>query len=181
MSELINTISSFELSVLDFISEYLSNSFLDTFMPLISAVCNHGEIWILFAIIMLCFDKTRKAGFTVIVSLILGYLVGNMALKPLIARIRPYELTGYQLIIPSPDDYSFPSGHTLASFESAFAIYFNDKKYGNYALVLASAIAFSRLYLYVHYPTDVIGGIILGLLIAVVSKSITNRVNFSTR
>ena len=175
MTELIKTISSFELKVLDFVSNYFSNPVFDAFMPIISATCNHGEIWIVLALTMLFFKKTRKAGFAVIISLIIGYLVGNMTLKPLIARVRPFELSAIELIINPPTDFSFPSGHTLASFESAFAINFYNKKFGKYAFILASVIAFSRLYLYVHYPTDIVFGIILGFLIAVISKKITEK------
>lgn len=181
MIELLNKISGFELLVLDFISENLTNPILDMLMSFASALCNHGEIWIAVALFMLCFRKTRKAGLAVILSLILGYFIGNLTLKPMIARIRPYELSAYQLIISKPSDFSFPSGHALASFESAFAIYLNNKKFGIYALILASVISFSRLYLYVHYPTDIIAGIVLGILIAVVSNKLTNKYIFFSK
>lgn len=176
MSEFINNLTNFELSILDFISVNLTNPVLDFLMPIISAVCNHGEIWIVCSVILMCFSKTRKAGVSVAVALILGFLIGNMTIKPLVARIRPYELTQVSLLISQPKDYSFPSGHTLASFESAFAIFFNNRKLGIVALIVASVIAFSRLYLYVHFPTDIIAGVILGFVIAVVSKKLSDKI-----
>ena len=94
-------------------------------------------------------------------------LTGNMILKPLVARMRPFTVnTAIELLIPPPTDFSFPSGHTYASFASATAICRNNRKIGVPALILASLIAFSRLYLYVHYPSDVLGGAVVGLAAA---------------
>ena len=101
------------------------------------------------------------------VALILGFIIGNIVLKNVIGRIRPYDVnTDFALLIHTLKDYSFPSGHTLCSFEGAVCIFTHNKKWGVSALFLASLIAFSRLYLYVHYPTDVLAGIILGTLFA---------------
>ena len=93
-------------------------------------------------------------------------LLCNLILKPLVARIRPYDVnTAVQLLVSKPVDYSFPSGHTAASFASVVALFMaGERKLWKPALVLAVLIAFSRLYLYVHYPTDVLGGLILGLI-----------------
>lgn len=95
-----------------------------------------------------------------------GALLCNVILKPLVARIRPYDVnTAVQLLVSKPVDYSFPTGHTAASFASVVALFMaGERKLWKTALVLAVLIAFSRLYLYVHYPTDVLGGLILGLI-----------------
>ena len=110
--------------------------------------------------------KTRKVGILVSVALLLDVLTCNVILKPLIARTRPYDVnTAVELLIRAPRDYSFPSGHTAASFAAAAALWFADKKkLAIPALVLAVLIAFSRMYFYVHYPTDVLGGAILGMV-----------------
>ena len=104
-------------------------------------------------------------------ALLCGLIFGNLLLKPLIARVRPYDLReGIELLISKPSDYSFPSGHTLASFEAAVVLMVRERKrFGWAALVLAVLIAFSRLYLYVHYPSDVLGGILLGTAFALFS------------
>lgn len=110
--------------------------------------------------------KTRKVGILVSVALLLDVLTCNVILKPLIARTRPYDVNkAVELLIRAPRDYSFPSGHTAASFAAAAALWFADKKkLAIPALVLAVLIAFSRMYFYVHYPTDVLGGAILGMV-----------------
>ena len=107
-------------------------------------------------------------GFCVLLSLAGGLLIGNIFLKNLVARDRPCWIDPtIQLLVASPKDFSFPSGHTCASFASAFAIYkckeVFPKKWRTAAMVLATLIALSRLYVGVHYPTDVLGGLIVGL------------------
>jgi len=106
-------------------------------------------------------------------------IIGNITLKPLIARIRPYEFThGINLLIPKPNDFSFPSGHSFASFSAATSIFCFHKKEGIASYVLAFLIAFSRLYLYVHFPSDVIAGIVLGAVIGIFSAKIVSKVKF---
>ena len=102
-------------------------------------------------------------------ALLLGVVICNIIMKPAFARIRPYDYQlehfgkTIQLLVSTPHDFSFPSGHTIASFEAATAIAIHNKKWGVAALVLACLIAFSRLYLYVHYPTDVLASVVLGI------------------
>lgn len=159
-----------EIKILDFIRNNLSSPIMDGIMKFITFFGDKGWFWIVLGIALLWFRKTRKMGLTVCIALIFSLLLCNLTLKPLIARIRPYDIKkGIQLIIDAPHDYSFPSGHTSASFASAFAVFFNNKKWGSIALVFAALIAFSRLYLYVHFPTDVLGGLILGFVCAVLA------------
>ena len=168
-------LNNFELGILDFIRENIACSFLDKVMPIITSLADAGIFWIIVAVLMLCFKKTRKAGLTVGIALIFGLAIGNGMLKPIIGRIRPYDLKGgVDLLIDKLHDGSFPSGHTLASFEAAGALMLRDKRFGIPALILAVVIAFSRLYLYVHYPTDVIAGIVLGLLFAFLAYLLVN-------
>lgn len=105
--------------------------------------------------------------------LILGLIFGNLLIKNIVARPRPFTLRGTDIIIKAPRDYSFPSGHTLASVISAYILWHNNRKAGIAAAVTAALIAFSRIYLYVHYPTDIIGGTLLGLLIGFVTVKIS--------
>ena len=160
---------SFDLPILDWLRANLSCGFLDKVMPLITALGDDGIFWIAVALLLLAFNKTRRTGLAVAFSLLMGLLVCNIIMKPAFARIRPYD---YQLehfgqtiplLVERQHDFSFPSGHTIASFEAATALLLCNKKLGIPAVVLAVLIAFSRLYLYVHYPTDVLTAIVLGI------------------
>lgn len=153
--------------ILDFIKEYLKNPVFDFLMPKITALGNSGFIWIVAAIVLLAVPKYRKGGVALSVGLIAGLLIGNITLKPLVARTRPFDLVeGIELLISAPTDFSFPSGHTLSSFIAAAILTMIDKRFGYIAIPLAILIAFSRMYLYVHYPSDILGGILLAAMIS---------------
>ena len=158
----------FDLPVLDWIAAYLWCPFLDAVMPVITVLGDAGIFWIAIAVVLLFFSKTRKIGLGMGAALILGLLICNCMLKPLTARIRPYDYqlehfgVTIKLLIEAQHDFSFPSGHTIASFEAATVLMIHNKKAGIASMLLACLIAFSRLYLYVHYPTDVIASVILG-------------------
>lgn len=161
---------SFDLPILDWIQAHLQSPVMDVTMPFITKFGDGGIFWIAVAVLMLCFPKTRKYGWSMGVALILGVLVCNVTLKPLIARIRPYDLHAQlygdviTLLVKTPHDWSFPSGHTIACFEACTALMIRDKRFGVPATILAFLVAFSRLYLYVHYPTDVIFSFFAGIL-----------------
>ena len=111
------------------------------------------------------------------VTLLLGFLIGNVGLKNIIARVRPYDVaTDVTLLVERLHDFAFPSGHTLASFGAATALTLTHRRWGAAALVLAAAIGFSRLYLFVHYPTDVVAGALLGVALAFAARYMVNRV-----
>lgn len=173
-------LNQFEAGILQGIHNIFGCSFLDSTLSFITKFADHGIGWIIVAVVLLCFKRTRKTGLMVGLALIFGLIVGNITLKPLIARIRPYDLAGMEaikdaLLVPPLSDFSFPSGHTLASFEGASVLMIRDKKLGIPALILAIIIAFSRLYLFVHYPTDVLTGLILGTLFGILSVLIVNK------
>jgi undecaprenyl-diphosphatase len=167
---------NFDLPILDWIAEKLSCGFLDFLMPAVTVLGNGGMFWIALAVALILIPKTRRVGISMGAALLIGLVVCNLTLKPLLARMRPYDyqLTHFgrtiSLLIAAPHDYSFPSGHTLASFEGAIVLFLYHKKWGLPALLLASLIAFSRLYLYVHYPTDVLASLALALGIALLAK-----------
>lgn len=154
-----------ELSILDWI-QTLHTPFLDKIMVFITRLGDAGIIWIMLSIVLLLIPKTRKSGAVMVVALVVDVLLCNIVLKNLVARTRPYDVnTGVHLLVAKLHDYSFPSGHTAASFTSVTALYLaGEKKLWKFALVLACLIAISRLYLYVHYPTDVLGGILFGVI-----------------
>ncbi len=153
-----------DFSILDFIAEHLRCGFLDRLMPALSKLADGGLIPILLALVLLAIPKTRRVGLAMGISFLLGLLFGNLILKNLVARPRPYQLNpSAVLLIPALSDYSFPSGHTLVVFETAVVLLKKGRgAAGVFALVMAVGIAFSRLYLYVHYPSDVLAGVLMG-------------------
>ena len=173
---LFNCAISFDLPILDWIQANLQSGFMDTFMPFITKFGDHGTFWMIVAALLFLFPKTRKTGLGMAIAMMIGLLVCNVTLKPLVGRIRPYDLQlqefgiTIQLLGERMHDFSFPSGHTIASFEAAVVMLKNSKKLGIPAMILAILISFSRLYLYVHYPTDVLASVILGTLFAFIGN-----------
>ncbi len=155
-------------NILLFIQENLRSDILTPVWKFITSLGDMGWFWILLSILLLIPKKTRKIGMTALLSLIIGTLITNVVLKNAIARVRPYEvIEGLELLVRKQADFSFPSGHSCASFAVAMVIYkMEPKVWGIMAVILATLIAFSRLYVGVHYPTDVIAGIIIGVFSA---------------
>ena len=156
---------SFEFAVLDWIQANLRSPIMDLLMTAITTLGNHGLVWLILAGILLLTPKHRKAGVAVLAGLALEVVCCNLVLKPLVGRIRPCDVNpAVQLLVARPDDFSFPSGHTGASFAAVSALYFSRSRLWMPSLILAVLIAFSRLYLYVHYPTDILAGALLGIM-----------------
>lgn len=165
-----------DFAILDFISSFRSE-FFDGIMLAVTALGDKGVLWILLTLAMLCIPQTRKLGVCMALSLLINFILVNLTVKPLVGRIRPFDLkSDIELLLEAPADYSFPSGHTSASFAVAVAVLFFNKKWGMSLIVLSSVIAFSRLYLYVHFPTDIIGGIIFGVVSAFCSHFICRKI-----
>lgn len=171
--------NEFEITILDFIQEHLRFGFLDKMMVLLTRLADDGIIWIVLAIALICFKQTRKMGITLGLALLLGLLVGNLGLKNLFARPRPYTVNDSivpNMLVDRLSDFSFPSGHTRCCFEAGMAMFLCDKRFGKVAFVLGGFIGFSRLYLYMHYPTDVLAGAVLGLINGFVAFIIIDKI-----
>ncbi len=146
-------------------------------MQTASFVGDKGMVWIALALVLLAIPKTRKLGAAVAVSLVIEALICNVIIKPYVARIRPFDVnTTVQLLVSRPTDYSFPSGHTGASFAATAALFAQKNRLWIPSLVLSVLISFSRLYLYVHYPTDVIAGVFLGTMMGLLGSAAVNFV-----
>lgn len=165
--------------ILLFIQEHLRNAVCDVLFKGITHLGDSGIFWILLTIVLLCFKQTRRAGIYSACALTASLIVNNLILKNLVGRIRPYEVVeGLQCIVAPAWDASFPSGHTGASFASAVSICRQiPKKFAVFFIVLASLIAFSRLYVGIHYPTDVLGGLVTGIGIGLLVNVIGDKVN----
>lgn len=168
--------ANIELEILNFIRDNLSNPILDAVMPVITYLGSGGAVWIVLTVIMLISGKNRKIGAAMTVALILSLIVCNGILKPLASRIRPYELVSAQLLIAPPMGASFPSGHASAAFAAAITLVLSRHRLASAAVIMAVLIAFSRMYLYVHYLSDVLAGAGLGTLLAVAACKITDKV-----
>ena len=183
LQTMLNSVAvSFDLPILDWIQETMQCTFLDKTMPVVTLFGDGGVFWIGIAVLLLFFAKYRKTGFSMGMALVLGLVVCNITLKPLVARIRPYDFQLQEfgreitLLISAQHDFSFPSGHTIASFEACTVLLLHDKRMGIPATVLAILIAFSRLYLYVHYPTDVLVSLVLGIAFGLLGSFLVNLI-----
>ena len=151
-----------EGQLLLWIREVFASPVMDKIMIFISSLANKGMLWIGIGVVLL-------------LSLAFNMVICNLLLKPLVARTRPYDLLGYEILVRRLGDYSFPSGHTSASFAAATAIYAIDRRWGAAAYVLAALIGFSRLYLGVHFPTDVLAGAVVGILAAKAAQCLLEK------
>ncbi len=147
-------------------------------MPFFTALGDVGLVWIVLIVTLLLIPLKRWHGLKVLLAFLFSAFIGNILLKPIVARLRPFELnTVISLIIDKPSGYSFPSGHTITAFAAATAMFIGDKRFGSLALVLAFLISFSRLYLYVHFPSDVIAGAVLGIVSGVIACIVVDIFN----
>lgn len=169
-------IQNFDFSILNWIQEFVRNDALDRIVPYVTSLGNAGILWIVLALTCLAVRRWRRCGITMAAALIAGLLVGNLLLKLLIARERPCWISPPEvMLIPIPRDYSFPSCHTLSSFGASVTLLHYSKRAGIPAVIAAGIIALTRLYLYVHFPTDVLVGMLLGTGIAAAACILTDR------
>ena len=180
-----DTILQFDYSVIFWIQAHMVNPFLTPFMYGISKISSSGAIWIILGLILLGMKKYRLIGLTIMISLFLVLIVGDLSLKHLVGRLRPFvDFPNVRLVAtpPAATSYSFPSGHAFSSFAAAIAIYIGfshidtrKRILGVIAIIIATMIAFSRVYLFVHYPTDVLAGWIIAVLMMFCSAWLINK------
>ena len=181
----VEIITNIDFSILDFIQENIRNAFLDPVMAVLGYLGEAGAVWIILAIVLIFFRKTRPAGVCMLAAMALGYLIGDIGIKHLVARPRPFLVnTDVDLYINAPTSHSFPSGHSTASFAAVTSLFgmLKEKRWIAYsALGLAILIVFSRLYNYVHYPSDVLCGMILGIICGTIMILIFKKTKLDKR
>ena len=159
-----------------FMQDHLHNHFTETIMPLITHLGTGGVIWIISSLLLMIKRKTRPVGVLMLLSLGIAAVVGNLMLKPMFSRVRPYLAhDDLILLIGAPMGTSFPSGHSISSFATATALFMKKRVLGVIALVIAFMIAFSRVFLFVHYFTDVLVGSLLGVVTAILVVKLLDK------
>lgn len=168
---------TFDFEILFFIKNHLRNGFFDAIVPFYTNLGNDGLIWIALGVVLLIPKKTRKCGVMVLATLLVMLVVNNIILKNLIARERPCA-TYPELVelVKVPTSYSFPSGHTVSAIAVSFTILSQHKKFGIVTIILALLMGLSRLYVGVHFPTDVYGGIIVGFAISLIVCTLEKKI-----
>lgn len=175
-------IQQFDFAILDWIQANLRCDFLDFLMPIITLYAEHGILLIGIGVVLLFIHSHRVSGAAVLAGLTSGLLIGNLCMKNTVARPRPCWInTDVSMLVAIPTDYSFPSGHTLHSFIAATVLLYYDRRLGIPALVMAALVGFSRLYLYVHFPTDVIAGAALGTVIGIITVVVIEKIRKSRK
>ncbi len=167
-----DAIFRFDSSILLWIQNNVRSGFLTPIMNVITHLGDKGILWIAVTLALLIYRKTRRVGVFCLVSMVIGLVVTNLVLKNWVARVRPYELIeGLECLVGVQKDFSFPSGHATNSLACAWVLFRRAPKkwWGAVALVMAILISLSRLYVGVHYPTDVLGGAVIGICSAMLS------------
>ena len=173
---------TFDMEIYKF-AEKLWGTVMDPIMIFFTHLGDEGIFWIALSVVLLLFKKTRKLGLASLISIVCVSFMNSIVLKDLFGRLRPYLIDsaywervatdGWHYSMPFENlkekSFSFPSGHTATSFGAAFGIFYIDKKKGIVPLILAALIGFSRIYIHVHYPSDVIGGVITGILFSLIA------------
>lgn len=160
-----------EADILLWIQNNIRNDVLTPIFKFVTTLGNAGMIWIVLSVGLLIPKKTRRVGVLALVSLSFSALIDNVILKNVVARTRPYDvIEGLTSLVGVQKDYSFPSGHTGSAFAAAVVMFLGlPKKYGIPILVFACLMGLSRLYVGVHYPSDVLGGVLIGTGIALLT------------
>lgn len=169
-------IPAFDAAIMTWVQTHLHNPVTDTIFPVITYLGEAGAVWIALSLVLLFFKRTRRTGVLVLLAMLLGFLTGELLIKNLVCRPRPCAaFPDFPMLIAPPDSYSFPSGHSASSFAAAWVLFLRHRKWGALALVGAALIAFSRVFLFVHYPTDVLAGILLGTAFALLVLYVSDR------
>lgn len=179
MTAIFDSFLHFDLSIFEWVQS-IQNNILDMFFKYYTMLGEAGILFIVIAIALLITRRYRKVGFAMIVALAIMVVGNNLILKNIFARPRPFNLDPdayawwfkvyvFPEIVEKPSSFSFPSGHSSSAFAVAFVAMFYSRKWGFINLFLAILMAFSRVYVEVHYPSDVIAGVLVGLIYALLA------------
>ncbi len=167
-----------EFAFLDYL-QTLHTPALDTLMLFLTTITDKGAAGIVLCLVLLARKKWRKVGVVMLVALVIGHVLTNVILKNLVARVRPCDVNlVVEMLIARPQSFSFPSGHTTLTFAAVMTLYFARwRKFFAAAVVVGALVCFSRMYLYVHFPTDILAGVFVGTLSAYVGWKVVEKIN----
>lgn len=174
---MIDAITAFDSNFVLWVQENIRSPFLSAFLIPFTTIGNAGILFILIGVILLFFKKTRLSGALLLISLTISFILNDLVVKNIVQRPRPH-ITFSKIVplVPPPGKYSFPSGHTACAFSSMITLFFTQKKYAITGLIIAFIMGFSRIYVGVHYPTDVFFGAILGTTVAALTAMIFKKI-----
>ncbi len=176
---MIESLLNLDGAILLWLQNYIRSEILTPFFVAVTRLGDKGRIWIIVSIILLISKKTRKVGILTAFALISANILNNIILKGIFERIRPYEVVeGLSSVIGNMKSSSFPSGHTASSFAAAAVLYIHlPRRCGILFVILAGMIGFSRMYLGVHYPSDVIVGALTGIISGMMVMFLHHRIS----
>jgi len=179
---MIEFITNLDRTIIFFVQEFMHVPILDKVMIAITTLGNKGFIWIVMALFLTARKRTRLVGIAALAALLLTTIMGEGILKHLVCRPRPYmDYPEIQPLVEKLTSYSFPSGHTGSSFTASWVFGRYLKKQAAYFWILAAAMGFSRLYLFMHYPSDILAGAVLGILCAMIIVLVLEKIVGSQR
>lgn len=174
-----NALLEWDADVLLWIQENMRTELMTVIMKSITRLGDAGCLWIVLSVLFLVLNKTRRVGVAASFAMIFTFITVNLGIKNIVARIRPYEaVEGLNRLVEAQKDYSFPSGHTAHAFAVGVVILIMmPRKVGVPVFIISVLMAYSRLYIGVHYPTDVIGGAVIGTLMGLLSVFLVNKIS----
>jgi len=175
-NKVIEAIISLDIEILKYLQTLTGNPLIDGFMVFMSKCGDNGILWIMISLLLLTSKKYRKAGIMALAALVLSTLIGELILKHFFERQRPFvDHEIFKALVETTSVYSFPSGHAASSFAVAGSLAWFFKKISPLLLAVAALISFSRIYLFVHYPSDIVAGMILGLVCAAMALGLYKK------
>ena len=174
---MLDFINTFDSQILLWVEQYVRSPFLSFIFVSLTTAGNAGMIFILLGLVLLFFKKTRKIGLLLLISIVVSYIINDLIIKNIVRRERPFlSIEELSALVAHPKSYSFPSGHTASAFSAMTSLFFTKKKYAPIGLIFAFLMGFSRIYVGVHYPSDVLVGAIVGTLSAFICGYIYNKI-----